>query len=75
MDRKKILVKTFGARLKHWREKLGMSRVELEFEADLGEAMIGHYERGSRSPTLYTLEKILDGLNVTPAEFFSEEIE
>ena len=75
MDRKKILVKTFGARLKHWREKRGMSRDDLEFEADLGNAMIGKFERGARAPSLYSLEKILDGLNVTPAEFFSEEIE
>ena len=70
-----MLTKEFGARLKHWRTKRGMSQIDLEMKSDISQPSIAALERGKKLPTLKTVESLLKGLDVSIADFYSEEID
>lgn len=61
-----------GERIKYFRVKKGLSQEKLALISGLNPAFIGHLERGLKSPTITTLDKIIEALNVTYAEFFSD---
>jgi transcriptional regulator with XRE-family HTH domain len=48
----------FGKALKHHREQKGLSQEELAFESGLHRTYISLIERGKRSPSLRTVDKI-----------------
>ena len=47
------------------RNKIGISQEELGFRADISKTQIGLIERGESSPTIDTLNKIANALNIT----------
>lgn len=53
-----------GAVIGLLREKAGLKQRELARRADITQAMLSHYERGTRKPSLPTLGKILDVLDL-----------
>ena len=61
-----------GARLKEFRESRGMSVYRLSRLTDVSENHIHSIERSEKQPTIYTLEKLLDALQVSLAEFSYE---
>lgn len=63
-----------GERIRYYRTLKGMSQETLALEANINAAFVGHLERGLKSPTVTTLEKITDALNISMEELFSEEI-
>lgn len=63
-----------GERIRYYRILRGMSQEALALEANINAAFVGHLERGLKSPTVTTLEKITDALNITLEELFSEEL-
>lgn len=63
-----------GERIRYYRLLRGMSQEALALEANINAAFVGHLERGLKSPTVTTLEKITDALNITLEELFSEEL-
>ena len=63
-----------GERIRYFRMLKGMSQEALALEANINAAFVGHLERGLKSPTVTTLEKITDALNITMEELFSEEL-
>ena len=58
------LTNAFGERLKKIRGDLKLTQDELAFECDMHGSHIGQLERGVKSPTLDTLNKIAFGLNI-----------
>lgn len=60
-----------GTRIRTLRKERGYTQEQLAFEANMHPAQIGHIERGVQSPTIDTLEKIINALNVSIQEFFN----
>lgn len=59
-------------RLKEIREKTQLSQLELSFRSGVSQNMIAYIETGKRTPTLTTLLKLCNALNVTPAILFED---
>ncbi len=54
-----------GKRLKQIRSDMGISQEELAYRCNMQASHISQIERGQKSPTLDTLEKLAAGLNIT----------
>ena len=65
--------KIFGKRIELLRKKQNLSQEELAFRCELHRTYIGAIERGEKSPTLKTIEKIANGLNVEIIELFKKD--
>ena len=61
-----------GSRVKSFREKRNLSMRELASRAGVAVSFISKLETGKTSPTIMTLQKILEALGITVVEFFSE---
>lgn len=61
-----------GQKIRAYRVQKKMTQEELAERADLHHTYIGQVERGEKSLTLNSLEKILDALNVSFPELFEE---
>ena len=57
-------------RLKNAREEAKLSQLELSYRSGVSQNMITYIETGKSSPTLTTLLKLTDALNINPAELF-----
>ena len=62
-----------GARIRYFRHLRGLSQEQLALRAEINTAFLGHLERGLKSPTITTLEKLVKALNITFEELFAEE--
>jgi len=62
----------FGRVLKHLREEKGLSQEELAFESGLHRTYISLIERGKRSPSLRTVERIALALGSRLSAVMSE---
>lgn len=69
MDSKQRL----GARIKEIRTEMKLSQEELAFRCGIDAAQIGYIERGQRSATLETFEKIAHELGITLSELTDYE--
>ena len=67
------LAREVGAKIRYLRLKQGLSQEALALSCDMNPAFLGHVERGMRSPTLTTLQRICDGLGVTLTELLLTE--
>lgn len=65
--------KIFGKRIELLRKKQNLSQEELAFRCELHRTYIGAIERGEKSPTLNTIEKIANGLNLEIIELFKKD--
>ncbi len=63
-----------GKKLKRLRLSRGFTQEELAERADLTKGFISLLERDKTSPSIATLEQILDVLGVSLKQFFSEEV-
>lgn len=61
-----------GGRIRYFRKLKGWSQETLALQADMNPAFLGHLERGLKSPTVKTLEKIAAALDISMAELFSD---
>lgn len=64
--------KKIGRKVGVIRVERKMTQEQLALEAGLNRAYIGYIERGERSPTVKTLNKIAKVLNVDLAELFEK---
>lgn len=48
-----------GERIRYFRNLRGWSQETLALQAEINPAFLGHLERGLKSPTIKTLEKIV----------------
>jgi Predicted transcriptional regulators len=60
----------FGARVAEMRKLRGISQEELAFRCGVHRTYIGSIERGEKSPTLNTIQKIAAGLNTDIKSLF-----
>ena len=67
------VINKIGNRIRYFRLRNGLSQEKLALAAGMNTVYIGHLERGLQSPTMTTLDKIVEALNVSYSEFFSEE--
>lgn len=63
--------KAFGQTLKELRMKSGLSQEALALECNLDRTFISLLERGLRQPTLKTLFKLSEPLQITPSQFLA----
>ena len=61
-----------GSRIRYFRKLKGWSQETLALQAEINPAFLGHLERGLKSPTVKTLEKIACALDISMAELFAE---
>lgn len=64
MKSKEEIQKIIGTNLKRERDKIGISQFDLAIRADLHRNMIDLIERGKTMPTVYTLLKIANSLEI-----------
>lgn len=55
----------FGLRVRHHRERLGLTQEELAARSDLHRTYVGGIERGERNPTLLIIGRFADSLGVS----------
>ncbi len=72
MKEKEKLQINFGARLRELREEKGLSLREMELEGELDRHMLSKIENGKTNPTLFTIKKICESLNISFEEFFTD---
>lgn len=65
---KSIINIQFGERIAELRKQLYLSQEELAERCGVHRTYIGTIERGEKSPTLNTIEKLAKGLNVSILE-------
>lgn len=70
MDKEDSVVRRTGAKLRHFRILKGISQEQLALDCDLNINTIGMIERGQKNPTIFTLQRICDGLGITLATLF-----
>lgn len=63
----KQVAEAFGQRVRELRLEKGMTQEQLAEAAGLHPTFISNVERGYRVPTIVTLLKLADGLNMLPA--------
>ena len=73
MEPQDSIVQQTGAKLRHFRLRKGISQEQLALECELNVNTIGMIERGQKNPTVFTLQRICDGLGMTLAEFFDTD--
>jgi transcriptional regulator with XRE-family HTH domain len=55
----------FGVRLQRFREQRNLTQVQLGERAGMGAASVSHFETGQRVPSLESLVKLADALQVS----------
>lgn len=65
------IARLVGERIRDCRKGLGLSQEQLAFKAGLNTSYMGQVERGEKSPTIDSLEKIATALDVTLEDLFS----
>ena len=66
------LSKVIGDRIRFIRNEKGLSIEELAHRANISTTHLGRVERGDRSPTLDILGKIVNALDISFVELFSD---
>ena len=61
----------FGKRVAELRRKAGLSQEHFAFKCDVDRTYIGTIERGEKSPTLNTIDKISYSLGISKSELFN----
>jgi transcriptional regulator with XRE-family HTH domain len=70
MESTPLDVKDVGNRLKRLRKARGLSMRELAAKADVAASFVSRIEAGKASPTIMTLQKLLEALGVEVVDFF-----
>lgn len=60
----------FTENLKRLRKRLNKTQLDLDVEIAIDRSNISNYEIGDKKPNLLTIEKLAQGLQVTPFELF-----
>ena len=61
-----------GQRIKQIRNEKGLSQEKLALKAEIDRTYLAGVEQGKRNPSLKSLEKIVDALEISFFELFSE---
>jgi len=69
------IAREVGERLRLFRQQLGISQEQLAFKAGITPSYLGQVERGEKSPTIDSLEKVAKALNISLEQVFSKRSE
>jgi len=61
-------------KIKAIRIKRGISQMELSLRSDLSQSFIVNVEKGKKQPSVLTLLRIAEALDVNPQDFFPESL-
>jgi len=61
-------------RIKAIRTRNGVSQMDLSLRSNLSQSFIANLEKGKKQPSVLTLIRIADALNVSPQDFFPESV-
>jgi transcriptional regulator with XRE-family HTH domain len=61
----------FGKRVAELRKDAGYSQETFAFKCNVDRTYIGTIERGEKSPTLNTIDKIAQAIGITKSELFN----
>lgn len=64
-----------GEKIRYFRERKGMTQLELSEKTEIHVGTIRKYELGLRYPKMEQIKKIASGLEISPIEFLDIEIE
>ncbi len=67
----KDIYRVIGGNISIYRRKSGMNLGELSKKAGISQSFLGNIEKGTRKPTLYTVEKIAAALGMGVTAFFT----
>mgnify|MGYP001464354373 CR=1 len=70
MDPGKRANRRLGKRIRQIRLEIGWSQEELAYEADIATVYLSGIERGVRNPTVASLVRITEAMEVTLSELF-----
>jgi len=62
-------------KIKITRIKKGISQMELSLRSNLSQSFLANIEKGKKQPSVLTLIKIAEALNVNPQDFFPENLD
>ena len=62
-------------KIKVIRIKKGISQMELSLRSNLSQSFLANIEKGKKQPSVLTLIRIADALNVNPQDFFPEYLD
>ena len=62
-------------RIKAIRIRNGVSQMELSLRSNLSQSFIANLEKGKKQPSVLTLIRIAEALQVNPQDFFLESID
>ena len=68
MENEKELLKAFGAKVQHYRNKLGLSQEKFAEKANVHRTYVGTVERGETNLTLLNIYKLAKALEVAPQD-------
>jgi len=74
MDIREQLSYVIG-KIKTIRNEKGLSQMELSLRSNLSQSFIANVESGKKQPSVSTLLKIADALEMSPQDFFPEHVE
>jgi len=63
-----------GLRIKEIRTELNLTQEAVAWKSEVDRSFMNHVENGRRNISIESLEKILAGLEVTPKEFFDNDL-
>ena len=69
-----MITQLLGERIRALRSKRGLSQEQLALKAGLTPSFIGQIERGLKSPTVTSIEKIVNALDVKFEDVFSFDV-
>jgi transcriptional regulator with XRE-family HTH domain len=61
-------------KIKSTRIKKGISQMELSLRSNLSQSFIANLEKGKKQPSVLTLIRIADALEVKPQDFLTESL-
>jgi len=67
------IYRSMGNRIRMERKRLKLTQEELAEKANISANFLGHIERGTKRPTLDTLKKIADVLQIPMADLFATQ--
>lgn len=62
-----------GSRIRYFRHLRKLSQEQLALQAGINPAFLGHLERGLKSPTITTLDKLTRALDISFEELFADD--
>lgn len=68
MENEKELLIAFGAKVQHYRNKLGLSQEKFAEKANVHRTYIGTVERGETNLTLLNIYKLAKALEISPKD-------